>query len=67
VAVNGRETHPLFRWLRSERKGLLGGRINWNFTKFLVGRNGAVIARFAPTTEPQALVEDIERALGDAG
>ena len=67
VAVNGRETHPLFRWLRSERKGLLGGRINWNYTKFLVGRDGAVIARFAPTTEPDAMVEDIERALGPAG
>lgn len=67
VAVNGRETHPLFRWLRSEKKGLLGGRINWNYTKFLVGRDGAVIARFAPTTEPDAMVEDIERALGPAG
>jgi glutathione peroxidase len=63
VAVNGRDTHPLYRWLRSQKKGLLGGRINWNFTKFLVGRDGRVIGRYAPTTEPEAIAHDIERAL----
>jgi glutathione peroxidase len=63
VAVNGRDSHPLYRWLRSQKKGLLGGRINWNFTKFLVGRDGRVIARYAPTTEPRTIADDIERAL----
>lgn len=63
VAVNGRETHPLFRWLRSQKKGLLGGRINWNFTKFLVDRQGRVIGRYSPTTEPRQIAEDIEKAL----
>jgi glutathione peroxidase len=63
VAVNGRHTHPLYRWLRSERKGLIGGRIDWNFTKFLVDRQGRVVGRFGPTTEPAQLAADIERAL----
>jgi glutathione peroxidase len=63
VAVNGRDSHPVYRWLRSEKKGLLGGRIKWNFTKFLIGRDGRVIARYAPTTEPKSIAEDVERAL----
>jgi glutathione peroxidase len=63
IAVNGRDTHPLYRWLRSQKRGLLGGRINWNFTKFLVGRDGRVIARYGPSTEPTAIADDIERAL----
>lgn len=63
VRVNGRDTHPLYRWLRSQRKGVLGGRINWNFTKFLVGRDGTVIGRYGTTTDPRALTDDIERAL----
>ena len=63
VAVNGREAHPLFRWLRSEQKGLLGGRINWNFTKFLVDRDGNVVGRYAPTTDPVQIAADIEEAL----
>jgi glutathione peroxidase len=63
VAVNGRDSHPLYRWLRSQKKGLLGGRINWNFTKFLIGRDGRVIGRYAPTTKPNAIADDIERAL----
>ena len=63
VAVNGREADPLFRWLRSERKGLLGDRIKWNFTKFLVDRDGAVIGRYAPSTDPAKIAADIEDAL----
>lgn len=63
IAVNGRDTHPLYRWLRSQKRGVLGGRINWNFTKFLVGRDGQVIARYGPSTEPKAIADDIERAL----
>ena len=64
VAVNGKAAHPLYAWLRSQKKGLLGGRVNWNFTKFLVGRDGRVISRFAPTTDPESLRDDIEAALG---
>jgi glutathione peroxidase len=63
VEVNGRGAHPLFRWLRSARGGLLGNRVKWNFTKFLVGRDGRVLARYAPTTRPERIAADIERAL----
>ena len=63
VAVNGRGAHPLYRWLRSERKGVLGGRINWNFTKFLLDREGRVVARYGPTTEPARIADDIESLL----
>ncbi|NED59457.1 glutathione peroxidase, partial [Streptomyces sp. SID10244] len=55
IDVNGPEAHPLYAWLRSEKRGLLGGRINWNFTKFLIGRDGTVVDRFAPTTKPEKL------------
>jgi glutathione peroxidase len=64
VDVNGDDTHPLFAWLKKEKGGLLGGAIKWNFTKFLVGRDGQVIDRFAPTTEPAKLAGPIEDALG---
>ena len=63
VDVNGEEAHPLFEWLRGEKSGLLGGRIKWNFTKFLIGRDGAVISRHAPTTAPAKLTGEIEKAL----
>ena len=63
VDVNGDDAHPLFQWLREERGGLLGDKIKWNFTKFLIGRDGQVISRYAPTTEPAKLADDIEAAL----
>jgi glutathione peroxidase len=63
IDVNGDGEHPLYTWLKSEKGGLMGRNIKWNFTKFLVGRDGAVIARYAPNTEPAALVADIEKAL----
>jgi glutathione peroxidase len=63
VDVNGDGAHPLFAWLRSATGGLLGERIKWNFTKFLVGRDGRVVKRFGPTTKPEKLVRDIEKAL----
>jgi glutathione peroxidase len=63
VDVNGDDEHPLFAWLKSERKGLLGGRIKWNFTKFLVGRDGRVIERYSPQAEPESLADDIRAAL----
>jgi glutathione peroxidase len=64
VEVNGPATHPLWAWLKHQKKGLLGSEgIKWNFTKFLVGRDGEVIDRFAPTTTPQSLEGAIEAAL----
>ena len=64
VEVNGADAHPLFQWLKQEKTGLLGiGAIKWNFTKFLVGRDGAVLKRFAPTDKPEDIAADIEAAL----
>ena len=63
IDVNGDDAHPLFRWLKEERSGLLGGAIKWNFTKFLIGRDGQVLDRFAPTTTPDKLEPDVEKAL----
>jgi glutathione peroxidase len=66
IDVNGADTHPLYQWLKSERSGVLGDRIKWNFTKFLIGRDGTVLDRYAPQTEPAELIDDIEEALGDS-
>ncbi len=64
IDVNGAEAHPLYRWLTAEAPGLLGSKaIKWNFTKFLVGRDGRVIRRYAPQDAPQKLAGDIEAAL----
>lgn len=63
VDVNGSRAHPVFQWLKSEKKGKLGGAIKWNFTKFLVGRDGTVLERYAPTTTPEQLRADVEQAL----
>jgi glutathione peroxidase len=63
IDVNGAETHPLYRWLKDEKRGLLGGAIKWNFTKFLIGRDGTPLERFAPQTEPDDLAGDIEKAI----
>ena len=63
VDVNGDDAHPLFEWLKDSKGGLLGSKIKWNFTKFLVGRDGQVIDRYAPQTEPEKLSDDIEKAL----
>lgn len=63
IDVNGERAHPLYRWLKKQKGGLLGGRIAWNFTKYLVGRDGTVIGRYAPTTRPEKIAEDVERAL----
>ena len=63
VEVNGDDAHPLYRWLRQEKSGVLGDAVKWNFTKFLVGRDGAVIRRYAPTTTPDKLAADVEAAL----
>ncbi len=63
VEVNGAHAHPLWAWLKSEKTGFLGGAIKWNFTKFLVGRDGTVLERFPPTTKPEALEPKVEAAL----
>ena len=64
INVNGPEAAPLYRWLTAEAPGLLGSKaIKWNFTKFLVGRDGQVIRRYAPQDAPQKLASDIEAAL----
>jgi len=66
VDVNGPKAHPLWKWLTAEAPGLLGSKaVKWNFTKFLVGRDGKVIRRYAPTDSPQSLRKDIEAALGE--
>jgi len=66
VNVNGPHAHPLYHWLTHEQPGLLGSRaVKWNFTKFLVGRNGQVRKRYAPITKPESLAADIEAALAE--
>ena len=64
VEVNGPGAHPFFQWLKREAKGLLGSqRIKWNFTKFLIDRDGRVVRRFAPNATPESIRPDIERLL----
>jgi len=63
VDVNGDDAHPLFSWLREEKGGVLGDAIKWNFTKFLVGKDGTVIRRYGSTTKPEKIASDIEKAL----
>ncbi|MDT9593072.1 glutathione peroxidase [Nocardioides zeae] len=63
VDVNGPQAHPVFAWLRGEKGGLLGGKIKWNFTKFLVDRDGRVVRRYGPTTKPEKIAGDIEKLL----
>ncbi len=64
IDVNGNNAHPLYKYLTKEAKGLLGTEaVKWNFTKFLVGRDGNVIDRYATATKPEAMTKDIEKAL----
>jgi glutathione peroxidase len=64
VDVNGTQAHPLWKWLTAEAPGILGSKaIKWNFTKFLVGKDGQVIKRYAPNDKPESLAADIEAAL----
>ena len=67
VKVNGAEAHPLWKWLTAEAPGILGTKgIKWNFTKFLVGKDGQVIKRYAPNDAPESITKDIEAALAAA-
>ncbi len=64
IDVNGAQAHPLYQWLTQEAPGLLGSKaIKWNFTKFLIGKDGTVLKRYAPTATPASLAKDIETAL----
>ena len=64
VEVNGPNRHPLYAWLTEQKKGFLGSKaIKWNFTKFLTDREGRVVARYAPQTEPSAIAADIEKLI----
>ena len=64
IDVNGPQAHPLYRWLTAEAPGLLGSKaIKWNFTKFLVGKDGSVLKRYAPQDAPEKLAKDVEAAL----
>lgn len=63
IDVNGDGAHPIFKYLKSQTKGLLGSSIKWNFTKFLVSKDGKTIKRYAPTTKPEKMKADIEEML----
>ena len=63
IDVNGDTSHPLFQYLRNELSGVMGNKIKWNFTKFLVDANGIPVERYAPTTKPQDFEKDIDKIL----
>ena len=64
IDVNGSDTHPLYKYLKHEAKGLLGSEaIKWNFTKFLIGKDGEVVKRYAPTDTPQGIEKEVAAAL----
>lgn len=63
IDVNGKNTHPLYQYLKSELPGFLGGKIKWNFTKFLIDKNGKPVKRYSPTTVPEKIEADILKLL----
>lgn len=63
IDVNGENAHPIFKFLKSKTKGLLGSSIKWNFTKFLISKDGKTIKRYSPMTKPKKLEKDIEKML----
>jgi len=63
IEVNGTSAHPLYKFLKDEKGGLLGDALKWNFTKFLINKQGDVVERFAPVTKPEKITADIEREL----
>jgi len=65
IKVNGEDAHPIYKYLKAEKPGVLGLEgIKWNFTKFLIGKNGEVVQRYAPTTKPEAIEKDVAALLG---
>jgi len=65
IDVNGENQHPLYKFLKEQQPGTLTDSIKWNFTKFLINRKGRAIERYAPTTSPNSLIDDIEKALAE--
>jgi glutathione peroxidase len=63
IDVNGDNAHPLYQYLKQQAHGTFGDKIKWNFTKFLIDKEGNVVKRFAPTTKPEALEKDIRKYL----
>lgn len=63
IEVNGSGAHPLYKWMRSEKSGMLGSKIKWNFTKFLINADGEVVKRYGSTTKPKDIADDIEQLL----
>ena len=63
IDVNGENEHPLYKYLKNETNGILGKKIKWNFTKFLIDSEGNVIKRYAPTVSPLKIKDDIEKLL----
>jgi glutathione peroxidase len=63
IEVNGSNTHPVFKYLKSELGGFLGSKIKWNFTKFIIDKNGKPVKRFAPVTTPEKMEEFIKDIL----
>lgn len=63
VDVNGANAHPIYKWMKSKKGGILGDAIKWNFGKFLIDKQGNVVKRYAPTTKPKAIAADIEKLL----
>lgn len=65
IEVNGEQADPLYTWLKSQKRGRMGRRIEWNFAKFLINRQGQVVKRYLATTKPERIARDIERLLGE--
>ncbi|ERN51483.1 glutathione peroxidase [Alkalihalophilus marmarensis] len=65
INVNGSDAHPLYKHLKKEQKGLLSSEIKWNFTKFLVDKDGEVVKRFGPNTSPEKMEDEIKELLGE--
>lgn len=63
IDVNGKDANPLFQFLQEQKKGILSKKIKWNFTKFLIDQDGEVVKRYAPTTKPADIKEDLEKLL----
>ena len=63
VIVNGKNEHPIFAWLKNKKRALFGKKIRWNFTKFLIDKNGEPVKRYAPTVEPKKMEKDILRLI----
>jgi glutathione peroxidase len=66
IEVNGENESPLYKWLKTQKGGVAGSKIKWNFTKFLIDKNGNVVGRYAPTAKPESLVARIEQVLGES-